>query len=200
MGPWYLVTDAGDSAVLLPLAAALALWLVYGARAPRDAGRFLMAVALCALPIVVSKLLFMGWDIGIKVLDFTGISGHTALSSLIYPAVALCLPERKAWRAASLSIASVLVVEIAASRVATHAHSVAEVTVALAWGGLLATWFWSKGDLQMRQLGEGRRLILGGLVVALFSLCHGHRVPTQQYLVAVAKALTHRADVFHRID
>jgi hypothetical protein len=43
--------------------------------------------------VVISKPLFMGWDITLPMLNFTGFSGHTASSSALYLSIALLLTQ-----------------------------------------------------------------------------------------------------------
>ena len=44
--------------------------------------------------VCASKLAFMGWGIGIRELDFTGFSGHSALSASIWPVMMWLLTGR----------------------------------------------------------------------------------------------------------
>ncbi|MGE6331755.1 hypothetical protein [Stenotrophomonas sp. NPDC077659] len=78
---WKLLSSLGDSRWLLPMIAILLSSL------PRSAfkWRALMAIALTAALTLASKLAYMGWEVGIASIDFTGFSGHAAMSSAIYP-------------------------------------------------------------------------------------------------------------------
>ena len=40
-----------------------------------------VAFGITGTVVCISKLAFMGWGIGIREIDFTGFSGHTALST-----------------------------------------------------------------------------------------------------------------------
>ena len=55
--------------------------------------------------VALTKIAFMGWGVGVRDLDFTGISGHAMVSSAVLP-VALfvaCLPGRQWVRAFGVS-------------------------------------------------------------------------------------------------
>ena len=50
--------------------------------------------------VTVTKLAFLGWGVGIRELDFTGVSGHAMLSTAVYPVALflMLLPARPAIR------------------------------------------------------------------------------------------------------
>ncbi|HEL5054157.1 TPA: phosphatase PAP2 family protein [Stenotrophomonas maltophilia] len=130
---WLFLSNLGDSRWLLPMAMVLLLALPRSESSLRR--RWAVAIAVTAGLTVASKLAFMGWGIGIRRLDFTGISGHAAMSSVVYP-VALWLTvstgERRdlRWFAAG----SLLAGAIAYSRLPVQAHSTSEVISGLALG------------------------------------------------------------------
>ena len=81
---WESITAFGDSGVLLPAAALISLWLV-SARQARLAARWCLTVAFVGTTVALSKLLFMGWCLGLRSLDFTGLSGHAAMAGVVLP-------------------------------------------------------------------------------------------------------------------
>ncbi|MBH1664985.1 phosphatase PAP2 family protein [Stenotrophomonas maltophilia] len=130
---WLFLSNLGDSRWLLPMAMVLLLALPRSESSLRR--RWAVAIAVTAGLTLASKLAFMGWGLGIQRLDFTGISGHAAMSSVVYP-VALWLTvstgERRdlRWFAAG----SLLAGAIGYSRLPIQAHSTSEVISGLALG------------------------------------------------------------------
>lgn len=78
------LVDIGHSAAMLPVAAAITAHLIAG-RASKSAmwwaGMFTAGLTVVAL----SKLLFLGWGIGIPILDFQAFSGHAFRATAVIP-------------------------------------------------------------------------------------------------------------------
>ncbi|MNT32522.1 PAP2 superfamily protein [compost metagenome] len=101
--------------------------------------RWAITIAAVALLTLTSKIAFMGWGVGIASLDFTGISGHAAMSSTIYPTALWMLACGRSQRPWAWALAGVgLALAIAVSRLPLRAHSVSEIVAGLILG-LLAT-------------------------------------------------------------
>ncbi|MBJ7517131.1 MAG: phosphatase PAP2 family protein [Stenotrophomonas sp.] len=127
----------GDSRLLLP--AALVLIVMGWHRGSRWHLRW--AVTLCAIGamVLVSKLAFLGWGIGSARLDFTGISGHAAVSASVWPVLlAMCMPRRGARWASVAGL--LLAAAIAYSRLPLNAHSCSEVASGGLLGALGSAW------------------------------------------------------------
>jgi hypothetical protein len=75
----------GDSTVLLPSAAAVFMVLFLRRPSRQIAWQWGLLFGITGAIVSASKLAFMGWGIGIRELDFTGFSGHTALSTAFWP-------------------------------------------------------------------------------------------------------------------
>jgi PAP2 superfamily len=139
-----LITGLGDAALLLPAAALMLLYLLR-TRSWRAATGWVAALALCAGLTVVAKMLFHACGGQFPGLDIRSPSGHTSLSTTFYGCGALMLSanQRPGRRLAVLLVGVLLIVAIAASRVAIHAHTIEEATAGLAIGllclGLFAT-------------------------------------------------------------
>ncbi len=136
---WRTLSALGDSRWLLPMA--LVLLFTLPRADARLKWRWLLAIAVTAGITLASKLAFMGWGIGIKSMHFTGVSGHAAMSSVIYPVVGALLagPGKRA-RAIGLAIGVLLATAIAWSRIPLHAHSLSEVISGLMLGLGCSTW------------------------------------------------------------
>ncbi|WP_251477996.1 phosphatase PAP2 family protein [Stenotrophomonas lactitubi] len=137
MNFWEGLSSLGDSRALLPLSAVLLLSLAAPQRPMK--WRWAITIAAVALLTLTSKIAFMGWGVGIASLDFTGISGHAAMSSAIYPTALWMLACGRSQRPWAWALAGVgLALAIAVSRLPLHAHSVSEIVAGLILG-LLAT-------------------------------------------------------------
>lgn len=127
----------GDSRLLLPAAVVL---IAFGAF-QRSRWSLRWAGSLCVIGTLVlgSKLAFLGWGIGLARLDFTGFSGHAALSALIWPvllAIGLTTPRPHWGAGAGLMLAAA----IAYSRLPLNAHSWSELVSGWLLGASGAVW------------------------------------------------------------
>ena len=187
---WLHVTSLGDSAVMLPCIALVVLWLAIPRATRRLAWQWLVWVAAVVLVVCATKLAFMGWLVSLPGLDFTGLSGHSALAMMVWPALGGLAGRRHGPRMQAMGV--FLGVAIAAlvgwSRLVLHAHSPSEVV--LAW--LLST------TASLAFLWRHRRAwclpertyvaVLSMLVVLPF--VYGHRFPSQAMLGGVARQMT----------
>jgi PAP2 superfamily len=100
-------------------------------------------LAGCAGLTVMAKMLFHACGAQLPALDIRSPSGHTSLSTTFYGCGALMLSANRNWshRLAVLLVAAGLILAIAASRVALHAHSVEEAAAGFAIGVLCVAVF-----------------------------------------------------------
>ncbi|SVZ76387.1 PAP2 family protein [Klebsiella pneumoniae] len=80
---WQLISFFGDSTVLLPSAAALFIVLMLRKTSRLLAWQWSLLFGITGAIVCASKLAFMGWGLGIRKLDYTGFSGHSALRGLL---------------------------------------------------------------------------------------------------------------------
>jgi hypothetical protein len=74
----------GDSTLMIPVAAAIATFLLLNRAWNLTlwwAVLFLSSLAL----VIVSKIAFIGWGFGIKTIDYKAISGHATLTAAVLP-------------------------------------------------------------------------------------------------------------------
>jgi hypothetical protein len=83
---WTYITALGDFDVLLPCIAIMGSWLLWSTSTRLLAWRWLSVLTLVGTAVVMSKLVFTAWGIGIPSLDFTGFSGHSAMAATVWPA------------------------------------------------------------------------------------------------------------------
>ena len=136
------VTLLGSAPVVLPVSGALAavLWRRHSAKAAVGWG-----VALASMVAVVVLLKIAGHACNVHLFDdrLTSPSGHAALSAAVYGAVGVVVARHvEGWRRNAFLLAVFGVVAgVAVSRVILRSHSVTEVTVGLALGGLAVAAF-----------------------------------------------------------
>jgi len=117
----------GNLVLTLPLAAAIAAWLL-AARAWRAAGCWLLLFGAALAIVGISKLAFLGWGASIPALRFQALSGHAAGATAVFPVLAYLLLRRFAPTAAALGAAAGIMLGalLVLVLVATNEHTVAE--------------------------------------------------------------------------
>ena len=140
----YWITRFGEMGIILPLAAALTLWMLATTRAIRPVMPWLGPLSLAAGITTLSKIAFIGWGLGIAAIDFTGFSGHSMFASAIYPVLGYTLAAQcnRSSRIHFLSMLAgyALALVIAWSRVYIQVHSISEVVGGLVLGASASGW------------------------------------------------------------
>lgn len=198
---WHEFTWLGDSGLLLPAAALIALWLAVARRTWPGALLWCAVFGVGSALVLASKLAFMGWGVGSARLDFTGISGHTMLAASVWP-VALWLLASRWGHGARVALACagwLLALGIGLSRLAVEAHSLSEVLAGYALGMLVSGLFLA---VQHRRPHPRLRwsLVLLSLVLPMVVQRPGASAPTQQLIERVALRLSGAERVFTRED
>jgi PAP2 superfamily len=169
------VTDFGDAAVLLALAAALFVWLLFSSS--RCALWWAGSVALCVALTALLKIYFYGCP---AVSEIRSPSGHTGFSVLVYGAMTLVaiIHSRAGPRIIGIAIGASLILAIAASRILLAAHNFYEVGVGLAIGIAALVLFG-------RNYSPSPRAQMWPLLVAtatLMATLHGHELHAEELL------------------
>lgn len=127
---WVFITDCGDSAVTVPLALLVLIFLVVS-RQQRVACAWILTVGGAAIVIAALKLAFGACGTAIAGSHIVSPSGHTAMSTAVYGALALLSGSRlpAGRRYAVYAAAGAAIVGIALSRVVLHEHNFAEIVV-----------------------------------------------------------------------
>ncbi|MDR3429415.1 phosphatase PAP2 family protein [Silvimonas sp.] len=194
---WQVLTNFGDSALLLPVAVVLIGWMLYE-QAWRCASIWVALFVPAMVLVVATKLAFLGWGIGIERLDFTGFSGHTTLSMAIYPALAVWIVQRMHprhhLRAYVLGWLFALVIGV--SRLTLNKHSLSEVVAGVALGTAVSlTWTW----LSALDSRPSHHFVLAvGILAMLIGGLHGERAPTQGFIARWAISMSHRPVPYNR--
>jgi membrane-associated phospholipid phosphatase len=172
--PWDFVTDFGDSAVTVPLALLTLVFLV--AQGPqRIAIAWALAIGGCAVTIGVLKLVFGACGSLIAGADIVSPSGHTAMSTAVYGALALLIGSRLSprHRLAVGVVAAIAIVGIGLSRLALHDHTSSEIVVGFLVGaGALLAFGGMARPLDAPPLPLKWLLVAGAVLIAVM---HGTR-------------------------
>lgn len=182
---WYLITSLGGAGMTLPIAFAIALWLAFG-YTWRLAAVWLLLLGAAIGVVTVTKLAFLGWGVGVRELDFTGVSGHAMLSTAVYPAALflMLLPARAGVRLAGVLLGLIAGIAVGFSRVVLSAHSPSEAVTGCLVGALAALLF-----VRMAWKAGPGRLSAAPVAVSLAVLAvsmHGVHVPTQRWVTDIA--------------
>ena len=201
---WSYITALGGLSVTGSLAVAIAVWLATSHCRVRALYWCLLFGAAMVL-VIVSKLVFIGWGIGLMSVNFAGFSGHAARAGAVFPVVAYLLTRRCSTpqRRVAVSAGVAVAVLLAYSRVPVGAHSMSEVVLGCALGLLTAAGFivvvGSPRDFAPRPL-------LVGLTVAVMlmsSQLESQLAPefeSQQFMTALALNLSGHDRPYQRWD
>jgi len=139
MAFWKNVIDIGHTELMFPLAAAVAAWLVAG-RTWKLALYWCMMFAAGAGLVAMSKVIFLGWGMGIPSIGFKALSGHALCAAAVLPVfffVALQYAGA-AWRVAGVGCGVAVSIGIGALMVYFDYHSAAEVIGSLVLGLMIS--------------------------------------------------------------
>ncbi|AFP84416.1 phosphatase PAP2 family protein [secondary endosymbiont of Ctenarytaina eucalypti] len=200
---WHWVTFFGDSMLLLPCAGVIMVMLLLKADTRQSCWQWLMLFSLTGATVVVSKLAFMGWGIGSSTYDFTGFSGHSALSASIWPIILWILfrRARPIPRISMVVIGYLLAMIIGLSRVIIQAHSASEILSGLALGYVMSTRFLLMQHAQNASLCSlTNSQIAVILILSLLLVVQGKKAPTQNLLEKIALNVAPVKKVYTRND
>jgi membrane-associated phospholipid phosphatase len=175
------LTEFGDLAVLLPLAATILLWLLLsGAR--QAALWWLAALVLCIGGIGLLKIYLAACTTSG---DLRSPSGHAGFSALVYGALAASFAIRAEarWRRLLTVGAGLLVIAaIAVSRLVLGAHTPIEDVIGLLIGGASLALFIAGSGLRLGCLNLRPLVLAAALIVTLL---HGEQLHAEAVLHAM---------------
>ena len=182
---WVFITDCGDSAVTLPLAL-LVLIFLFVAHERRLSYAWTATIGGCAVAIGMLKLVFGACGQDIVGGYIVSPSGHTAMSTAVYGSLAVLTGSRLpvGRRALVYAGATVGIIGIALSRVVLHEHNFAEIVIGwLVGAGAVAGFAAALGRREAPALPLGWMLVSGVVLVAVL---HGTRWQIEPVLRHVA--------------
>jgi membrane-associated phospholipid phosphatase len=168
----HLISDLGDSAVLLPASLGLLAYLIrFGSRA--DAAAYAAALAICLATALVAKLALAACGGERPVFGVESPSGHAAFGAIFYGCLAVLFATGRPIlsRLGLYGGALALVALIGVSRVALEAHTPQEVAVGLLIGGASVVLFRAlRVEPERFELSAHTALQMSP-VAALYALC-----------------------------
>jgi membrane-associated phospholipid phosphatase len=190
----HIITDLGDSALLLPASLALVayLWL---SDWRRPAFALATSLAACMVLTVALKIGFHACGHEISGLSIRSPSGHTAFSTTVYGCGALLLGagRNRAFRIGIALAAAALVAAIATSRILLHAHTTADVLAGLAIG-LCCIAIFRFRTAEAPDIAPRWRLLVATFAM-LAVLTHGRHLNAEELIRHLALQLRSAADV-----
>ncbi|NTY86825.1 phosphatase PAP2 family protein [Serratia fonticola] len=198
---WHFLTFFGDSMLLLPCAAIVFIILLLSPTSRKPTWQWMLLFGGVGAIVCVSKLAFMGWGIGSRHWDFTGFSGHSALSASIWPVLLwlLCGRFSSPVRRTAVIVGYLLAAVVGYSRLVIHAHSTSEVITGLALGFIVSSTF-----LMLQRGTQPPRLsyrkIAVTLALPLVLINSGTAAPTQGLLERIAVTIAPVEKPFVRAD
>lgn len=198
---WKTLTYFGDSMLLIPTAVIIALILPWKSDNRRALWYWLLAFGLAGLVVSVSKILFLGFGIGSARFNFTGFSGHSAMSATLWPVMLWLISGRcsRLWRGLAIGVGYAIPLMVGVSRLVIHAHSVSEVIAGLLLGFTLSTAFLlSQRETALK--GFSLPQIAAALLVPVLLLGHGRIATTQQFLAQFSARLAGMEKPYTRAD
>lgn len=183
----HFLTYFGDSMLLIPTAIVMA-GLIGWKNSDRRAVWY-WALAFCTAGAVVSlsKVAFLGFGLGSATLNFTGFSGHTAMSATLWPVMLWLLSGRLSdkGRQIAVCVGYLIPVMVGVSRLLLSYHSTSEVVTGLILGFTLSTAFLvSQRRSQVQGFSAIQLCIV--LLLPLLLLSHGRLATTQWFLQRIS--------------
>jgi len=198
---WHFLTFFGDTMLLLPTAVILFVLLFCAKKTRIAAWHWALVYGAVGAVVSISKLAFMGWGLGIARYDFTGFSGHSALSAVLWPVLLWAITGRCSDRIhrAGLLLGFLLPIAVGYSRLAIQVHSDSEVI-----SGLFIGYLGSIAFLQLQQYRPRTQLAWPLVVIALLLpiilISQRKPAPTQGLLQHIATVLAHTKHAYTRED
>ncbi|WP_077002152.1 phosphatase PAP2 family protein [Variovorax sp. KK3] len=198
---WYTVTWFGDSGLLLPAAAWIAIWLGVRTSTRPIAWRWLLLFGAGGALVALSKIAFMGWGVGSAFLNFTGVSGHTMLATSVWPVAFWLVAAHQSPRVrlSAAMLGWVFGALIGLSRLAIYVHSKSEVAAGFAVGlAVSGVFVWLQHQRPPPRLHWV--LLVISICSPLLFLRPGTQAPTHDALGVIAARLAGVERPFTRAD
>jgi membrane-associated phospholipid phosphatase len=179
---WMTITRLAGITVTAPVALAIAALLTLeGERRLALLWCLLFAAGLSL--VVLTKMAFIGWGIGIRPLDFTGASGHAMRAMALAPVILYLVLQRapRHVRTTGVLAGYAFGVIIGISRIVLHAHSASEVVAGWLLGVVVSLGFICiAGSLQKPVFNAAR--IAAGMAALFLVAVYGQPISAQSWL------------------
>jgi membrane-associated phospholipid phosphatase len=197
---WTDITNFGDITITSLAALAIAAWLfIEDERRLAFIWSVLFAGAMGV--VIVTKMAFIGWGIGIRSLDFAGFSGHAMRIAAVMPVLFYLILQRARFsiRMAGATVGLLFAAVVGASRIAVHAHSVSEVVAGWLLGTAVSIAFIRIAYASLsKHVFKPLRIALS--LLALLPAPYVHPAPTQQWLTEITLYFTGHDQPYPRTD
>lgn len=194
---WLKITNLGDVKIMVTAALAIMAGLAMQ-RAWRVAFWWALLFAFGMALVVATKIAFVGWGIGIRALDFAGISGHSMRATAVSPVLAYLILQNASprTRAFGLLVGLMLGVVIGVSRLYLRTHSMSEVVAGCLLGAFVSMSFISVLG-STTKVSLSRPLIAFCLAV-LLAFPYTVPVSSQGWIIAISRYLSGNDKPFGR--
>jgi hypothetical protein len=128
MMSWMRIIDIGHTAVMVPTAGAIAVWLISG-RAWKLALCWCLIFAVGLGLVALSKIAFLGWGIELPSIGFKALSGHAWRATTVIPVLFFVLLQGApdTWRNWGFALGVALSIGLGVLLVIFRFHTVSEV-------------------------------------------------------------------------
>lgn len=132
---WMHIIDVGHTAVMIPVAGAIAVWLV-AAKAWKLVVCWGVIFAAGLGLVAMSKIAYLGWGVEIQSIGFKALSGHAWRASAVLPVLFFLLLQTapRTWRSGGVLLGIVSSLGLAALLVVFSFHTASEVMASLVLG------------------------------------------------------------------
>jgi hypothetical protein len=148
--------------------------------------------------VAATKIAFVGWGIGIRSLDFTGISGHAMRATAVIPVIFYLMLSRshRVGQLCGIALGVLSGVFLGISRVEVSAHSVSEAAAGSLLGLIVSAGFIWK-SFAIPNPAPKMWLIVFSLI-ALFPTLYAKPAPTHHWINEIALYLSGRDKPYGR--
>jgi len=197
MSWWSALSALGSITVTGPLGIAIAVWLLAGRSWRLSLSWCLMFGAGMAL-VVVTKVAYMGWGIGIPEVHFAGLSGHAMRACAVFPVVFYLAFRRMGSpaRRIALGAGTVLALLVSFSRLPVLAHSTSEVVLGGAVGFAVAAAFIAQA--RSEHPATVGRVLLALCIPVMLATPFTEPVHTERWMRQLAMQLSGRPSAIER--
>lgn len=139
---WMKIVHLGDTAIMIPAAAAVLAYLITG-RAWRMAWWWCLLFSLGISLVAATKIAFLGWGSGIRSVDFKALSGHATSTTAVIPVIFYLFLQRSPpiMRAFGVLLGIVFGVLMGILLVVLNEHSASEAAAGCIVGGVVSLGF-----------------------------------------------------------
>ncbi|CAN5496384.1 phosphatase PAP2 family protein [soil metagenome] len=186
---WMDITKLGDVTFMMPVAAAITVWLIVSHQWKTVLWWCLLFATGMGL-VIATKIAFAGWGIGIPSVDFTGFSGHSMLATSIIPVLFYLILQKAspAVRLSGLLIGILFGIIVGISRLVLNAHSVSEAVAGSVLGVVVSLSFiWL---LEPPEKFMPNRPLIALSLIALLAIPYVKPAPTQRWINSLALYLS----------